>query len=125
MIDIGIAIGRVESGGKPRSTTAVTFPQAFMTLDNAKQVTLIGRCSEYIAKITPDSSVRELAGLPNPTRASLIINDEQGDGPGNAEIVFLTDLSVPQRQCATLAIGAGLHECAVELARKSLGGIER
>ncbi len=122
MIDIPITIGGSCHEGRSKTTTTADFPEMFLLLDGRLKATLIGQCAEYLARIVPMGAASKLDSLPNPTRLDLLIDVTGGVDVSFqlAEIAFPVDLNAEQRQAAAYAVGVGLHQCAVELARQTL-----
>lgn len=122
MIEIPITIGHTDHKKRPKTSATADFPEIFLSLDARLRVTLIGQCAEHLASIVPEDAACKLNSLPNPTRLDLFIEISGGADVlfQSAEIVFHAGLNTEQRQAAAYAVGVGLHQCAVELARETL-----
>lgn len=122
MVVIPITVGRSYHEGKPKTTTTADFPAEFLSLGDALKATIVGQCSEHLSRLVSADGVAALVSLPNPTRVELHIEVTEGENTSlkSAELTFPGLLSSVHRQAASYAVGVGLHQCAVEFARKTL-----
>lgn len=117
MMTIPITVGRA---GKvtPKSTTTVDFPTEFLSLDNDVQVIAVGSMANHLATMSDSASHKALEQLREPVRVELLLSLFPDKSVESVELIWPSSLSVDQRRAVGLAIGVGLHQCAVELARR-------
>lgn len=122
---IPITVGRSYHEGKSKTTTTADFPEGFLALSHDVKATIVGLCSEHLASLVSTDGATALNSLPNPTRVDLHIDVDEGEGASlkSAELSFPEGLSAKQRQAASYAVGVGLHQFAVEFARKTLSSL--
>lgn len=117
MMKIPITVGRADEVA-PKSTTTVDFPPEFLSLDSDVQVIAIGSVADRLATISDPGSRKALEQLCEPLRAELLLSLSPDKSVESVELIWPENLSVDQRRAVGLAIGVGLHQCAVELARR-------
>lgn len=117
MIKIPITVGRAGEDAS-KSTTTVDFPPAFLSLENNTQVVAIGSMAERLARLCDSASHQELEQLGEPVRVELLLRLNPDESMDSIELMWPDSLSVAERRAVGLAIGVGLHQCAVELAKR-------
>lgn len=117
MMKIPITVGRAGEV-TPKSTTTVDFPPEFLSLDSDVQVIAIGSVANRLATISDSASHKALEQLRESVRVELFLSLFPDKSVESVELIWPESLSVNQRQAVGLAIGVGLHQCAVELARR-------
>lgn len=117
MMKIPITVGRADEV-TPKSTTTVDFPPEFLSLDSDVQVIAIGSVADRLATISDSASHKALEQLCEPVRVELLLSLFPDNSVESVELIWPERLSVDQRRAVGLAIGVGLHQCAVELARR-------
>lgn len=117
MMKIPITVGRASEGAS-KSTTTVDFPSAFLSLGNDAQVVAIGSMADRLASLSSSESHKSLEQLREPVHVELMLGLNPDNTVESVELVWPESLDVSQRRAVGLAIGVGLHQCAVELARR-------
>lgn len=119
MMKIPITVGRAGEDAS-KTTTTVDFPPAFLSLDNDAQVVAIGSMADRLASLAGSASRKVLEQLREPVQVELLLGLHQDNSVDSVELVWPEPFNLEQRRAVGLAIGVGLHQCAVELARRGI-----
>lgn len=99
-------------------TTSAAFPPSFMGLQDNVKVVAVGAIAEHISGLCRGNVTQNLSLIPEAVHMSLNIEVSEDGVPISAELDWPSFVLAEQREVIAYSIGVGMHQYAIEFARR-------